>query len=410
MVLDDNLFSKVRDAADEARHSIGADVVYYDALFQSLQLQDFGSQHYAENDALLRTSSLEGMLLAGTRRRCSKRLRGKEMDSFLEGNPNAPAIKDLLANGMRDFMRPTYTPNGAKETQVGGSYLKYRPLCNAALLTLVEEGRAIAFSRDALAESDQLRGIQVSPLVWAPKAGSVKGRTCVNLSKRSRHHASVNESVDVEASDSYYLKPHLPLLPDVAEMACRQKELSGGEALAGATVDVSSAYHQFAQSPTTAKYQATIIKVPAPAGSVREWVMLVIIYLVGVFGFITASNVYCTLGQAIEFRHNRDEATPRSLTYIDDGILISPKSKIDSSVAEYIEGVEAMFGKEGVNHKKVKKWLGKLEAIGWEFDFVKWTVQPKQRGIAKMMHYLFNVLPIGASAVHEKDFESIVGC
>jgi hypothetical protein len=54
---------------------------------------------------------------------------------------------------MKDFMRTTYTPNGGSECQAGGSYMKYRPLCNAALLTLVEEGRALAFSKDALETS-----------------------------------------------------------------------------------------------------------------------------------------------------------------------------------------------------------------------------------------------------------------
>ena len=249
----------------------------------------------------------------------------------------------------------------------------------------------------------------MSPLVWAPKAGSVKGRTCMNLSKKSRHFPSVNESIDVKASDQFYLKSKLPLLPDVAEMACQQRDRSGGETLAGATVDVASAYHQFAESAATARYQATTIKVPAPAGSARKWIMLVIIYLVGVFGFVTASNIYCTLGEAIQFRHNRDQPVLRSLTYIDDGILISPQSKIDENVREYMQGVVAVFGEGGVNHEKVKQWMSKLEAIGWEFDFEKWTVQPKQSGLAKMMHFLFNVLPIGSTTVHEKDLERIVG-
>jgi len=63
----------------------------------------------------------------------------------------------------------------------------------------------------------------------------------MHLSKASKNFPSVNESIDVARSERLYPKPSLPLLPDVAEMACRQRDACGGAHLSGATVDVSSA-------------------------------------------------------------------------------------------------------------------------------------------------------------------------
>ncbi len=138
-----------------------------------------------------------------------------------------------------------------------------------------------------------------------------------------------------------------------------------------------------------------MLRVPAAPRSGREWLQLIVIYLVGVFGFIISGSVYCTLGAAIEFKHNVGQPTPRSLTYIDDGILISPSERIDESREQYIQLVVDIFGPDGVNEKKIKTWAGRLEAIGWEFDFERWTVQPSTRGLAKLVFYLFKVLPVG---------------
>ena len=405
----DNLRHQVDRATAAATELLGAEIVYDSDLFQKLALKDFEERDYRSNDIELVTRSLDVILEDRCQVHRMKGLAGEALTAWLEGVPNAHAVTDLLQHGARDFTSCEFVPNGGRECSVGGSYLKYRPICNDAILELVNEGRAIAFSRDAMEASGQMEKVHVSPLVWAPKANKVKGRTCMHLSKASKNFPSVNESVDVARSERLYPKPSLPLLPDVAEMACRQRDACGGAHLSGATVDVSSAYHQFAQSAKTALYQATLLRVPAAPWSGREWIQLIVIYLVGVFGFIISGSVYCTLGAAIEFKHNVGQPTPRSLTYIDDGILISPSERIDESREQYIQLVIDIFGPDGVNRKKIKTWAGRLEAIGWDFDFGKWTVQPSMRGLAKLIFYLFKVLPVGATIIHEKDLERMCG-
>jgi hypothetical protein len=97
------------------------------------------------------------------------------------------------------------------------------------------------------------------------------------------------------------------------------------------------------------------------------------------------------------------------VTYIDDGILIDDRGRIKESLATYIGLVRDVFGPDGVNMEKVSLWESKLVAIGWEFDFETWRVQPKTRGLAKLLHFLFVVIPLGHTTVHEKDLERLCG-
>jgi hypothetical protein len=232
------------------------------------------------------------------------------------------------------------------------------------------------------------------------------GRTCLNLSKASKNHPSVNGAVDFDRSDQIYPEPNLPLLPQVAELACKQRDANPQTPLSGAIVDVSSAYHQFPQSVQQSKLMATQVKIEDP---IKGFITLIIIYLVGIFGFTRAGNVFCVFSKAVSDMHNLNRENARSLTYIDDGILISPSNEIHSSVQEYIGFIVALFGEGGVNAEKVKIWQNSLIAIGWHFDFETWTVQPKPKGLSKLLHYLFVVFPVGATTIHKNDLEKLSG-
>jgi len=202
--------------------------------------------------------------------------------------------------------------------------------------------------------------------------------------------------------------PKLPLLPDIADLACQQRELYPGEQLAGATVDVTSAYNQCPMTTDAAKLTATQIRIPNGA---RGWIHLIVIYLVCIFGCATAGNVYCQCAIAIDQLHNPKGRKRRSLTYIDDGMIIEPQRLIRKSTQEYIQGVEALFGKEGINLEKVKIWeeTGELEGVGWHFDFKTWTVQPKKKGMAKMLLCLFKDIKLEDRTVKEETIDKLTG-
>ena len=189
-------------------------------------------------------------------------------------------------------------------------------------------------------------------------------------------------------------------------MACEQRDLFPGEQLSGANVDVTAAYTQGPQSAATAKLHATQLSV---LSETKKWITIIVIYLVGIFGFTRAGHVYCTFASTIDQAHNDSQPARRSRTYIDDGILISPERLIDDSLEAYIALVVALFGLDGANKEKIKKWPDRVEAIGWVLDLRTWLATPKKKGLDKMLVYLFDRISPGTRTASTKDIERLVG-
>ena len=310
--------------------------------------------------------------------------------------------------GQRVCTNTSFVPNGGdfSGSSYSPSYLEKVEICNHAMLKLVKKGRAFAFSLDALQRSGQIKKLVINRLQWATKTDCLEGRTCLNPSWSTPKYPSLNDSINREFSDKCYPQQTLPLMPDLAEMACQQRDQYPGEQLAGATVDVSAAYNQFPQSTGAALQQAVQLRVSDGAGGNMA---IVVIIPVGMFGHTLAGDVYMQCGRAVDEKHNMGQPVRRSATYLDDGLLMNPLRLIHRSVHDYSELLLKLFGKNltnpVINYEKVKIWENQLIGIGWKFNFVDWTVQPKEQGMNKMLHRLFTLVPVGATVVNALDLE-----
>jgi hypothetical protein len=391
---------------EEAKEICGLNYIYDDQLFDTLDLREFQEGDYKANDSALGQQPLDTILQDKLSSLRWKGLQKDELNELLRVTPDRHRVLDILTVGQRPFMEPGFIPNGGKSVGYGSSYQIMRRICNDSLLTSVREGKAIAFSKQALHQSGNLQSLHVNRTSWAEKAGKVKGRTCLNARSSSRLFKSLNESVDLTAHDQFYPPPELPTARNIAEMICQQREAFPGEELGGAIVDVSSAYNQYTQSVNTAKLQATQVTTPGPDGSNIE---LIIIWLVGIFGFTRSGNVFCVLSKAIKDIHNHGRTPKRCEVYVDDGILVSPYSQIAQSTKDYCRTVKQFFGPEGVNESKVKIWQSRLEAIGWTFDFKSWRMTPKAKGLAKLLICLFDDIPPVTRSTTRAKMDKLVG-
>ena len=405
-------FADIDAIATEAESIIGFSVVYDEVLFQSLNLKEFKKFHYAGNDLLLQAQSLDKIIEDKLLQLRPKLTPSLQYVQCLSGAPNFSNLHDLLQNGQRAFMLPDFIPNGYHKVQLSRSYKDMSPICNHVLLKDVREGRAICFSKQALVHHGCLDQLHGNKIAWAEKANKVEGRTCLNCSSRSLcirdsdKRFSLNDCVDFSQHDSLYPEYELPFMPDIAEMACTQRDRYPGERLWGATIDVASAYKRTPQSVASAKLFTVPIEVMGSAGSP---IILIVIYLVGVFGFTRSGHVYCLCAAAINYFHNLGQPSKRSETYIDDGLLIDPGRLIRQSVDSYTSCITVMFGQDGIQPDKNTVTDGYLEGIGWHFCFVTWTVRPKVKGIAKMLVFLFRKIPIGRKSVHHKVLDATLG-
>jgi len=145
------------------------------------------------------------------------------------------------------------------------------------------------------------------------KTRQTYGQTLLRLHKHQRIK-EVKSFQKLQRDDQLWT---LPLLPDIADLACNQRKNNQGKIQFGATIDVTAAYNQCALTVSTAQRAATKIKVSNGLGG---WITFIMKYLVGLFGCATAGNVYCVCAKTIHELHNAKKQ--RSLTYIDDGWLI----------------------------------------------------------------------------------------
>ena len=398
----------IAHAVRDARKLLGTDIIYDDEFYRTHDIPDIEVVHYEANDQALLSESLESILEKSISRKKLQGMEPEKLREYFHGISQLDRVIEILTDGERPFMREGFKPNGGRECTLSRSYKERRRLCNMAMRKLADDGRVVVFSKDALVAAGQMHKIHDSPLTWVDKPDTWEGRTCNHLSKGSRNFPSINSSIDDKLSDAHYPMTPLPLLPDIAEMACRQRDANPGKPLSGATVDVKSAFHQFPKSVAAAILVAATIQVvdKSRPGGTKE---LVVVYGFGQFGHKKAGNVYGVLGNAIREKHNLGCDVPRSETYVDDGILISPDDELDESLREYIEAVVALFGPYGVNKKKVNRWNGKLEAIGWDLCFRRWRVQPKIRGLSKMLVLLFDVIPPGTRIVEHRHLERLQG-
>ena len=69
----------------------------------------------------------------------------------------------------------------------------------------------------------------------------------------------------------------------------------------------------------------------------------------------------------------------------------------------------ALFGLDGANKEKIKKWHDRVEAIGWVLGLRTWSATPKKKGLDKTHVYLYDRIPPGTRTAATKDIERLVG-
>jgi hypothetical protein len=122
------IYTQERVHADikEAQKSIGDNVCYGEAVFQSLELKSFSNEHYKDNDQALKN--------------------GKSSDDLINEAAAPIHNKESSADKLRSYLKNRRTKNnGSREITHGGSYLYMAPICNHATVKLIESREAIVF-------------------------------------------------------------------------------------------------------------------------------------------------------------------------------------------------------------------------------------------------------------------------
>lgn len=307
-------------------------------------------------------------------------------------------LTDLLENGVRSLMKDSFVPNGSsKAYRQSKSYVQNRALCNKHIFKLRSQGRAIILPCENI-PGELMELIHRNTLILAPSSNpNREGRCCLNGSYEVRSRSSVgfqslNDGIDIEASDEFYVPTRLPTLSDLCDRCqeARERAQRSGERICGAIIDVADAYRQVTLTYEAVLHRTVVIYIG------DEMKPHIVFILVNNFGESRAGHIYNMAGLYVDFAHEKAMGYKCSDTYIDDTAMIDIESRIDDAMLECKKPITDMFEEGGIKDEKCKKWIEKLIALGWEFDLSPevWRVAPKERGRIKLYMSLFMLLPV----------------
>jgi hypothetical protein len=393
--------------------------------------------------------------------------------SFLDG------VIRLLKEGQHAIQLPNWKPNGGLGCKMDSSRnQKYSYLLHHDLACLYEEGKVVILPLQECRNANIMHFFHVNPVVIAPKPLKLS-RVCLHLSYSSTYqgqiYPSYNEGVDIAVAHSqHFPQDPLPTLKDLCTMIGGQRRYWSGlypelESLDGFTVDMASAFKQFAATWDKAclsTYSITISNVA-----------YLVVVTSGAFGDRLAGDAYNLIAHSVDHLHNQrmpemiDPLTGHRLRhstyYVDDGIGVAPHINIHSisgdfprlghlsappllppcpicprrddgldrcSCAEcvlpgtfleegeqipmvmesqrwYRHGLEEFRGAGCSADDKAKIFRKSLFAIGWEFNlrFDKWYVIPQSKGLKKLTYYLFVAYQPESWTMEYKHMESLCG-
>ena len=70
------------------------------------------------------------------------------------------------------------------------------------------------------------------------------------------------------------------------------------------------------------------------------------IYVVGIFGSKRAGNIFCTANGMVDEIHNHGHKIKRFLTYIDDTMILGPRRFIQPWLQECVDAAVSVWGDE----------------------------------------------------------------
>jgi len=173
-------FLEIQQQVKRAQDMLGENIVYDDTLLDELQLDEISEQQYEKNDKELETKTLQQILEEHIIPLRNKGHTSGHLRQTLKHVSNKHRVIDILKTGERKCLIEGFTPNAGAEVSMGGSYLKMRRICNHDFMKSLKKGLAVAFSENALRRTKQMSQVHVSKTVWAEKAGTIEGRTCLH--------------------------------------------------------------------------------------------------------------------------------------------------------------------------------------------------------------------------------------
>ena len=352
-------------------------------------MKKFDVEEIRRNDRMLDTTPMHVIL----KEKIKKVHLSRDVDIALRNikahaYPKRAELLEMLDDSYDPQMKPRWRPSGLKGWRQSPIYRQRRAQCNEAMVELIASGKAIAFSMETLLHerhTELAKTFHLQPLMNVPSRKKA-GRTCLNCSANGGPYRwSLNDGSDNVANDAKRPMFTNPSFVEVSDLIIAVHKKYPYERIMAMKIDVRAAYTQYTLR-ALARYLkplwfSTVCEQEDDDGTI---IKIVVSYLCGVFGYTRGGMAYCTLQEFFDWYHNHDRDR-ESHTYVDDGMIIQPASRIEESAKRYMEGPFSTLGKQSIEDDRIEQFEHGLEAIGWEWNFQKWTVIPRPTARRKLL-------------------------
>jgi hypothetical protein len=341
------------------------------------------------------------------------RLQGDHLEVFQQCD-QYPHLCKLATEGAVPVIRESFVPNAGYGEPLRPQYQQLKPAVHHQVAKWVAAHRGFLVPKRLLMG---YRRLHVSSPHIVEKKGDVKGRFCIDVKASLLNEATMLEEVYEELGEL-----HLPVLREIA--ALTEKARRRGETILS-KFDVEAAFHRFKLN-----WLACLLL----AIDLDDYFFIPV---VGMFGWSPCPAHYNTISKTVEWAHRgglscetidwmRSElgmtpivrkpewCTPerlarRSTTYVDDSSLISMPDSFGMDAADLITIVSWLLGKTAIKEEKTEGPTHCLEITGWKVDMLSGTFAPSQKGVCKLLYYLFRVTGSTERSIPLDVLESMLG-
>jgi hypothetical protein len=244
-----------------------------------------------------------------------------------------------------------------------------------------EKGLAILIPYAELSRGRDRNRIHLSPLSWAPKFGTPKGRPIGDCSDGGDGGTSLNSKYTKDACDAAWGVIRHPTIRDIANMvdlytsAPRDHE-DPGDGVVIWKMDLKGAY-------TLLSFRTQDV----PLLGMELTSELVMFFLCGIFGWTGTPACFQVITRAISFELNRI-LCGKALMYVDDifGVCRARDLTHDMTATERI--CTSLLGSDAVEKTKSESGL-RLSVIGYEIDLTTRIVTVARRNVLKALYGFF---------------------
>jgi hypothetical protein len=342
------------------------------------------------------------------------RLREDGLEVFTECS-HYRHLCELAEHGAVPVLKEDFVPNAGYGEPLRPQYHQLRPAVHHQVAKWVAAHRGFLLPKKLLVGYKRLH---VSAPHIVEKKGDVKGRFCIDVKA-----SLLNEATMLEEVYDVLGELHLPVLREIAGLA--EKARQKGETMLG-KFDVEAAFHRF----KLFWLSALLLGI-----ELDEYIFIPV---VGMFGWSPCPAHYNTISKTVEWAHRgglscetidemreemgmpkiyreREWCMPerlarRSTTYVDDSSTFSlPGGCFEMDKQDLITIVSYLLGRTAIKEEKSEGPVHTLDITGWKVDMLAGTFAPSQKGVCKLLYYLFRVTSSTERSIPLDVLESMLG-